>query len=142
MSALPKNGLGVLAYNELELDKILKLVPREHRGIRFERVLSSCHPQENTRMLELGFALAWALENTEHRARLISILNADTEDPRAYAAPKTQRELEVAELVAASVIRWLPTTIGCCFLQEAFRRGGGSMNYTLPDPRNGMPPLE
>lgn len=141
MNELPKNGLGILAQNELELTKILELIPIQHRGIRFDRVLSSVHPQENTRMLELGFAIAWALQNVECKSQLNSILAADVDDPRAYATPKTTREWEVAELVAASLIRWLPTSVGCCFLQEAFRRGGGSMSYNLPDPEKGMPPL-
>ncbi len=135
-----EQGLGKLAQNELELERILALIPEEHRGIRFERVLSSCHPQENTRMLELGFAIEWAMTNT-FRDQLGSVLAAEVDDPRLNAVPKTDREWEVAQLVAASIIRWLPTSVGCSFLQEAFRRGGGSMSYTLPDPKHGMPPL-
>ena len=92
-------------------------------------------------MLELGFALQWALENTGTKNQLYMNLVADSDDPRAYAVPKTDREWEVAELVAASIIRWLPTSVGCCFLQEAFRRGGGSMSYELPNLEKGMPPL-
>lgn len=141
MNKAPMSGLDVITRNRLELEEILGLVPKEHRGARFERVLNSCHPQENTRMLELGFAIQWALANTGTGHQLYSILNADPDDPRAYAAPKTDREWEVAEYVAATMIRWLPTSIGCCFLQEAFRRGGGSMSYELPDPEKGMPPL-
>ena len=141
MNKLPKNGLDLVVQNQLELERILKLIPPEYRGIRFERVLSSCHPQENTRMLELGFAITWALQNTGGKAQLNSILAAEVEDPRACAVPQTEREWEVAELVAASIIRWLPTSVGCCFLQEAFKRGGGSMSYELPNPKKGMPSL-
>lgn len=141
MNNLPKNGLGTVAQTELDLERLLELIPKEHRGIRFERVMKSFHPQENTSMLELGFAVEWALMNTEFRHQLYSILSSDPDDPREYAVPKTRREWEVAELVAASVIRWLPTSVGCSFLKEAFRRGGGSMSYELPDPEKGMPPL-
>jgi hypothetical protein len=141
MKELPKNGLGTIAQTELDLERILELIPKEHRGIRFERVMKSFHPQEVTSMLELGFALEWALMNTEFKHQLYLLLAADSDDPRAGAVPKTAREWEVAELVAASVIRWLPTSVGCSFLQEAFRRGGGSMQYELPDPVKGMPPL-
>jgi hypothetical protein len=141
MGKLPIDGLGAVAQMELELEKILELVPKEHRGLCFERVMKTFHPQENTSMLELGFAVQWALENTGMGHRLNSTLAADSDDLRAYAAPQTAREWEVAELVAASVIRWLPTSSGCCFLQEAFKRGGGSMSYELPDLEKGMPPL-
>lgn len=140
MNKPSEQGLGKLAQNELELERILALIPEEHRGIRFERVLSSCHPQENTRMLELGFAIEWARANA-FRDQLGSVLAAEVDDPRLNAVPKTVREWEVAQLVAASIIRWLPTSVGCSFLQEAFRRGGGSMSYELPDPKRGMPPL-
>lgn len=141
MNSYPSNGLRLIASNQVELEAVLGLIPKEHRGVRFERVLNNCHPQENTRMLELGFAIEWALQNTGSRHTLNSILAVDADDPCAYAVPKTEREWEVAELVAASVIRWLPTAVGCGFLQEAFRRGGGSISYELPDPEKGMPPI-
>ncbi len=141
MKELSKNGLGTIAQSQLDVQRILDLIPQVHRGLRFERVLTSFHPQENTSMLELGFAIQWALENSRTREILYSILVADADEPRAYAVPKTSREWEVAELVAATLIRWLPTSVGCCFLQEAFRRGGGSMGYVLPNPEKGMPPL-
>ena len=133
-------GLSKLVQNELELERILALIPEEHRSVRFERVLSSCNPQENTRMLELGFAVEWAMANA-YRDQLGSILAAEVDDPRLEAVPKTAREWEVAHLVAASIVRWLPTSVGCSFLQEAFKQGGGSMSYELPNPKRGMPPL-
>jgi len=133
-------GLAILAQNELELENILALIPEAHRGIKFDRVLSSCHPQENTRRLELGFAIKWAQANACSDL-LASILAAEVEDPRFKAAPRTAREWEVARLVAASIFQWLPTSVGCCFLQEAFKLGGGSMSYELPDTEQGMPSL-
>lgn len=141
MDKLPASGLGALARMELELQRIFELVPTEHRGLRFERVMQNFHPQQNTCMLELGFAIEWALRNTGIQHQLYTNLATDSDDPRANAAPKTGRDWEVAELVAATTIRWLATASGCSFLQEAFKRGGGSMNYELPDPVKGMPPL-
>lgn len=135
-----QSGMQRLAEDQAELEVILGLIPETYRGIRFERVLSSCHPQENTRRLELGFALTWVLAHRQ-RDQLGLILAAEAGDPRLSAVPLTEREWEVANLVAASVIRWLPTAVGCHFLQEAFQRGGGSMTYTLPDPKAPMPPL-
>lgn len=134
------NAQGVLVRNELDLIRILEHIPQEHRGLGFERaVLVGLHPQENTRMLELAFALVWAEYNTGCKYQLESMMRGREDDPRIHAAPRTDREWEVASLVAASIIRWLPTSVGCCFLQEAFRRGGGSMGYELPDPMKGMP---
>jgi hypothetical protein len=135
-----KAGLGILAQNLAELEGILALVPVEHRGIRFERVLNNFNPQDSTCMLERGFAIEWA-EANKWRNQLGSILDGEANDPRIDAAPRTPREWEVAQLVAASLIRWLPTSVGCSFLQEAFKRSGGSMSYVLPDPKRGMPPL-
>ncbi len=141
MDTLTKSEFSTIAQLEIKLERILELVPIEHRGLLFERVLKDFHPQENTSMLELGFAIQWALCNTGANNQLFLNLAADHDDPRAYAVPKTKREWEVATLVAASIIRWLATSGGCCFLEAAFKRGGGSMTYTLPDPKNGMPAL-
>ncbi|MFA5131892.1 MAG: hypothetical protein WC444_01035 [Candidatus Paceibacterota bacterium] len=140
MEALPKNGLGILSQNEIDLEKILEMVPVECRGLRFERVMRTFHPQEVTSMLELGFAIEWAQRNNGANNRLLgTFLQADEDDPRKNSIPCTAREWEVAELVAATMVRWLPTAVGCSFLQAAFKQGGGSMNYTLPDPAKGIP---
>lgn len=57
----------------------------------------------------------------------------DSDDPRVGVHPRTPREWEVAEFVAATIIQWLPTSVGCGFLKEAFTQGGGDVNYTLPE---------
>jgi hypothetical protein len=125
--------MSVLAQDQIEIERILALIPKRHRGIRFERVLSNFHPQENTRRLELGFAITWANKNNDSSNYLESILAAEADDPRIDAHPITDRDCQVAELVAASIMRWLPTAVGCSFLKEAFEKGGGTMSYTLPD---------
>lgn len=140
MNGLPTNGLGTISQVELDLERILELIPEEHRGVLFERVMSNFAP-ETSSMLELGFALEWAKENTGGKDLLTSLLGTYEGDLRAYAVPKTEREWVVARLVAASIIQWLPTACGCSFLDIAFNRGGGSMSYTLPDPEKGMSPL-
>jgi hypothetical protein len=81
----------------------------------------------------------WAEKYKE--SLLPGILGNNGEDPQFDRLPKTEREWEVAELVAATLIQWLPTTAGCSFLQHAFDRGGGSMKYKLPGEETWMPEL-
>lgn len=128
------NGLEAIAVAQLEIEQIFSLVPVEQRGLLFERVIKNFHPQATTSMLELGFALEWsAMNNRPGRdPLLVSLLTPDSDDPRKEATPKNAREWKVAELVAATLMQWLPTSVGTSFLLCAFRRGGGSFSYTLP----------
>ncbi|GEM_PF-4359173 len=107
-------------------------IPTKHRGVLFTRVLEGHHPQDNTRRLEAGFAEEWSIRNKENHI-LESLLCTDENDPRREFVPRTEREWEVAHLVAATVVQWLPTSIGCSFLHGAFQRGGGGFKYRLPD---------
>ncbi len=107
-------------------------IPVAHRGVMFSRILPGQHPQENTRLLEAGFVKEWSKEC--ERYLLERLLNTDPDDPRRNFVPRNEREWEVAHLVAASIIQWLPTSVGCGFLDNAFRRGGGSFEYRLPIP--------
>lgn len=125
------NGLGVIATLEINLEELGKKIPREHRGVHFERILENFHPQKNTCQMERGFAEEWAEENIRND-RLGKLLSTGEDDPRRGAAPRTKREWEVAYFVAATLIQWLPTSIGTSFLRCAFRRSGGSMTYTMP----------
>ena len=121
------------------LDAVLARIPTEHRGILFERVLESFHTQENTRRLELAFALLWAQRNQENGGnQLVHLLHAQAiaghaPDPRAEYLPQNEREWKIACLVAATVIQWLPTSVGCGFLRQAFENAGGKFSYELPD---------
>ena len=110
-------------------------IPPQHRGVLFARVLPKQHPQENTRCVEAGFAEEWSASNQE-RPLLEQLLCTDEDDPRKNCVPRNQREWEVAHLVAATVIQWLPTSVGCSFLRSAFRRGNGDFRYRLPDWEN------
>src|SRR3989344_6397780 len=106
-----------------KLNAVLKEIPKEHRGILFERVFESFHPQENARRLELSFASLWAERNSEIGGNLLpQLLSRDPTNPRI---PKTPREWDVAYFIAATLMQWLPTSIGCSFLANAFKNGGG-----------------
>jgi len=108
-------------------------IPPRHRGVLFTRVLQGHHPQDNTRCVEAGFAEEWSERNKESHL-LEQLLSRGTEsDPRQGFIPRTEREWEVAHLVAATVVQWLPTSGGCSFLRSAFRRGEGDFKYRLPD---------
>ena len=96
-------------------------IPSKHRGVLFIRVLKGHHPQENTRRLEAGFVEEWSIKNNDLRI-LESLLCTDKNDSRREFVPRTEREWEVAHLVAATVIQWLPTSVGCSFLRSAFRQ--------------------
>lgn len=135
MESTPQDGLSLIAAQEVEMEELLKKIPREHRGVLFERVCKKFHPQENTRRLERSFAEVWAEKNNPSQGSSILrlILSAEESDPRRGSCPKNAREWEVAYLVAATFAQWLPTSIGCHFLNEAFRRGGGTFRYTLPN---------
>lgn len=106
-------------------------IPARHRGVLFTRVLEGQHPQENTRMLEAGFAEVWAEKNKE--PLLERLLCTGEDDPQRRFVPQTEREWRVAHMVAATLVQWLPTSVGCSFLRESFKRGGGDFQYRLPD---------
>lgn len=129
------SGLQTIARQETELEELFEKIPPEQRGVLFERVLETFHPQENTRRLELAFAAEWASRNDPRRCSplLERLLDTDESDPRKGFVPMTEREWQVAHLIAATVIQWLPTSGGCAFLHDAFRRGGGKFEYHLPE---------
>jgi hypothetical protein len=108
-------------------------VPAQHRGVLFTRVLPGQHPQENTRCVEAGFVEEWSERNKEDPF-LEKLLSAAAEhDPRREFVPRTRRKWEIAHLAVATIIQWLPTSVGCSFLRSAFERGGGDLKYRLPD---------
>ena len=121
------------------INAVLTQIPEEHRGVLFERVFEGFNFQENTRRLELAFALLWARHNSETGGnRLVHLLHAQTiagkePDSRAKFLPKDEREWKVACLVAATIIQWLPTAVGASFMAEAFRQAGGTFTYELPN---------
>lgn len=117
--------VGGMDFEKKRLD-----IPMESRGVLFERILTGNHPQGNTRILEAAFVKKWAEENA--RGLLENILATDPSDDVFDNLPKNQREWDVARVVAASIIQWLPTTVGCCFLEESFQRAGGNLHYELP----------
>ncbi len=132
-SGLP--GLQAVARQEVTLETLLEKIPVEHRGVLFERVLEDFHPQENTRRLELAFAEVWAERNNPqmYRPLLPSLLETHEGNPRKEFVPATEREWQVACLVAATLFQFLPTTVGCNMLYEGFRRAGGKLWYELPE---------
>lgn len=136
MTIIPSNGLGKIVEVELEITRILEKIPVQHRGLLFERVVRTFNAQAATSMLELGFALEWADMNSERGPRssqiLESLLLPESGDPRKGDVPKNEREWQVANLTASTLVQWLPTSVGTGFLWSAFKRGGGSFSYTLP----------
>ena len=130
--SVPQNGLTKVILAELQAGQTLDQIPQGYRGLRFERLLQTVNSQEATRKLEVAFAILWVEKNTNGKSLLSSLLATDSEDLRRGAIPEIDREWEVAELVAATLIQWIPTTVGMAFVQEAFQRAGGSLKYTLP----------
>lgn len=118
-----------------DIEEMFEKIPSEHRGIMFRRIFEAFHPQENTRLLERSFAIAWAKENSGHGSPILPSLlcaSVDDTDTRTGYLPRNEREWQIAYLVAATIIQWLPTTVGCAFLREAFEAGGGKLAYELP----------
>src|SRR3989344_3340754 len=122
--------LKLVGGTDFEKEKLS--IPPRHRGVLFTRVLPKQHPQENARRVEAGFAEEWSWLNQE-RPLLEQLLSTGEDDLRRSCVPRNQREWEVAHLVAATVIQWLPTSVGCSFLRSAFRRGDGDFRYRLSD---------
>ena len=129
------------AQQEL-LENLLEAIPVEHRGIFFERLLPAFNPQENTRKLKVAFSLLWAERNTQTGDSLLThLLHGHTiagqgPSPQEEFLPQTEREWRIACLVAATLIQWLPTSVGCDFLREGFKRAGGNLMTTPPLPED------
>lgn len=113
-------------------DQIFDQILPQFRGLYFERLFAANNPQEPTRRLELASALLWVEKNTHQHLLFSSLLTADSSNEKRGAIPQTEREWEIAELVAATLMQWIVTQNGTAFLQEAFRRAGGSLTYKLP----------
>lgn len=117
-------------------------IPREYRGVLFERVLKGFAPFENRRKLELAFALVWADRNAASGDRLLASLlypNGTQEDERA---PATAREWEVAHLTAATIMQWLGTPSGFGYLREAIEKNGGHFDCRPPLCDEAAPPAK
>lgn len=130
--------MDVITEQRADLERVLAAIPEDLRGIGFDRVFDYFHPQKNTSQLERAFAELWALRNTEGGTHVLtsllygSAMTGKEPDARAEYLPANEREWKVACLIAATVIQWLPTSVGCAFLREAFERGGGRFHYELP----------
>lgn len=126
--------MNVIEKEMEHLQAVLDEIPPQHRGILFERVFSAFHPQENTHRLELAFAQVWAKRNDENEfdSILPSLLYPNGNDSEVPHLPQTEHEWRIACRVAATLVQWLPTSVGCAFLREAFERGGGKFTYELP----------
>ena len=128
------------------INAVLARIPPEHQGILFQRLFEGFHPQENTRRIELALAAEWAERNSEIGGNLLVHLlhphaaSGKEPDPREADTPQSKRELMVAQLVAATIVQWLGTSIGMGFLQTAFRNAGGKLSYELPDTSGYEPP--
>lgn len=125
-----KPKLRLVSGTDFEKEKLG--IPARYRGVRFLRILDGQHPQENTRLVEAGFSEMWA-EMNKREPILERMICAGDDGPRREFVPSNQREWEVAHLVASTLIQWLPTSMGCSFLGEAFEKGGGEFKYRLPD---------
>lgn len=133
---MQKQKRGRTLVPQEEVRRILDAVPHEHRGIGFNRLLEGYHPYESIRRLEVSLAEEWAKENNGKpdggELLMTLFMNVDENDPRRHEIPKDKREWEVADLIAATLMQWLPTNIGRAFMEEAFRRAGGHVTFTLP----------
>lgn len=132
----------VLDQQQRLLEHLFEVIPEEHRGFFFERLLPAFHPQENTRRLKVTLAILWAQRNSEAGGNLLThILHGHTiagQGPSAQQEflPQTEREWKIACLVAATLIQWIPTAVGCGFLREGFERAGGKITIEFPSPNN------
>jgi hypothetical protein len=134
MNPNSKDVKDVITRIEAELEEILRNIPIEHRGVLFNRICKDFHPQRNTQKLEFAYMMEWAGLNNKDKNRpvLISLLTTDEIHPRRDLFPETEREWLLAQFIAATVIQWLPTTIGMSFQVSAFEKAGGKLNYQLP----------
>jgi hypothetical protein len=131
MSTFEANKESVEALNEL-----LQKIPEHHRGILFERVLAGFAPNTKTAALERGLAETWAKMNDIENAPLLErlLFRNDVEDfGQMDSAPQNNREWEIAYLVAATIIQWLGTPVGCAFLKEAFEKGGAQLEFKFKE---------
>ena len=106
-------------------------IPATHRGLRFMRTLKSLYPEDITTPVEEALARLWSDRNIRN-SLLGQLLSADRDNPRRGLIPVTDREWDVAHLVAATLIQWLATQEGCWFLEEAFKKSGGELTFRLP----------
>ena len=115
----------------IEAEEAFRKVPEEHRGLSFERTLSSFAPNDVSRKFELALAIEWArLNDSSQKEILASILCRKTDSPKHPNGLKKVKRRD--QLVAASVIQWLGTRVGESFLKEAFRSAGGNVTITYP----------
>lgn len=122
-----------------EVTGIIDQIPVNHRGLEFRRAYLKYHESDVSQKLELAFAREWAKRNTStcSPAVLYSLMadasnHASDPDPRSHCIPKTEREWEVAELVAATIVQWLGTQNGTSMLIEAFESAGGTLKVGYP----------
>lgn len=122
---------GIVAIGEIA--EAMNLVPEEQRGLAFERTLSTFSPNEVSRRFELALAVEWARQNDAQRGKelLVSILCRQSDSSKKY--PHGFKKVDQRDkVVAASVIQWLGTALGECFLRDAFREAGGSCVISHP----------
>ncbi len=128
MHTFPIPGIKAIA----EVEEVLSKIPPEHRGLSLERTLNSSAPNDVSRRFELALATQWARLNdpTRNKEMLVSILcreSSSLQYPNGFRKVKRRDQL-----VAASVIQWLGTRVGECFLYDAFRDAGGNCSITYP----------
>jgi hypothetical protein len=131
--------MGEILSKELdELEKTFKLIPKQHRGVSFLRLFSQFHPYEDVRRVQLALAQVWAERNADPGGHLLTYLlhaaamNDVETGTRTEFLPGTEREWNVACLVAATIIQWLGSPVGNRFLSEAFQKAGGTLTTTYP----------
>ena len=124
-------GDRVIAADIAEIESLLALIPPAYRGLRFNRLVSTLGATEVTRLLEVSFATTW-YEHNRYDNRFVRLLSPGAEDQKKGSAPRTEREWEVAELVAATLIQWLATPVGTALFFQAFRAAGGEITHKLP----------
>lgn len=128
MHRFPIPGIKAIA----EVEEVLSRIPPEHRGLSLERTLDSSAPNDVSRRFELALATEWARLNDSSRGKemLVGILcreSGSLQYPNGFRRVKRRDQL-----VAASVIQWLGTRMGECFLRDAFRKAGGDCAITYP----------
>ena len=128
MASLQIPGIRAIA----EVEEVLSMVPQEHRGLSLARTLDSSAPNDISRKFELALAVEWARLNDSSRGKevLVSILCRESDSlkyPNGFKRVKRRDQI-----VASSVIQWLGTRMGECFLRDAFREAGGNCTIGYP----------
>ncbi|MDQ5962915.1 MAG: hypothetical protein QG653_722 [Patescibacteria group bacterium] len=128
------DGQRSFAEMTVDLEELLKRIPEKHRGLLFERVLSTCHPSSSGCALERSLAEYWAYCNRGETGDLLAtLLSPEVDDPRKDRVPKSPREWDVARLTAATLIQWLGSPVGRNFIREAVERAGGKISFQEPE---------